>query len=135
MESFDGIRNTTRWLVLYGGPGDDDDDFHFWGAMQTEQEANWEAYKREQLGWKTRIIPPTPEVYEPLPTYAECCSRVQEGTATALHWFIYDYEPTTVDGETEWRRKLATLVRQSGGIPATFPDELKQRTRDFRDVS
>jgi hypothetical protein len=122
MQNFAGIKSTTRWIVLYSGP-QDDDEFNFWAAVQIEAEANYEAYRREKLGWRTRIIPPTPEVYDPLPTYAECCERVAQGTASAVHWFIYDYEPIW-SGQEEFRRRLATAVRQSGGRVPRCPSEL-----------
>jgi len=49
-----GPRLTDRWVVLYGNRH----PLSFWAALQTREEAVWQAYLREQLGWRARIIEP-----------------------------------------------------------------------------
>lgn len=49
-----GPRLTDRWVVLYG----DSRPLSFWAALQTREEAVWQAYLREKRGWRTRIIEP-----------------------------------------------------------------------------
>jgi hypothetical protein len=45
-----------------------------------------------------------------LPTWTECEAAHDDRTATALHEFIYEYEPVDAD---EWRTRLAALLQES----------------------
>ncbi len=54
---------TPMWLVQYaeqsgGDPSKWAIEWNFWCAVQTREEAIWQAYRRHKSGWLTRVVSP-----------------------------------------------------------------------------
>lgn len=55
---------------------------------------------------------------ETLPTYDESEAECDAGTATPLHQFIYDNEPSTYD--RAWRNQLAAALNHAVRAGVTY---------------